>query len=149
MPYCTRVDAEKKWGKENIRRWADLDNDNNAVSITAVIDSAILDADSEVNDELRGGLYTVPFVSPYPRAIVAATASLVGAILYHARAVDDTEETTGFSDKRRGVLKWLREVKAGVIRLDAPRNVVTNYPSVVPFVTLTEEDTALYGGSFP
>ena len=134
--YCTRDDIEDLFGVENVKKWADLDGDGNAVSIAARIARAIVVASAHIDDRLRGGPYVLP-VAGSPATLVDLAAALAGIWLYEARGVEDYDEATGeirdkVNARRKRAEKTLRDIRSGAIRLDATlANTGTTAPIVV------------------
>lgn len=135
MSYCTRSDIEDLFGPVNVAKWADLDNDQTAAAITARIERAIVVSSAKINDRLRGGPYLLPIVGD-PPTLVNLCASLAGLWLYESRGVQDFSPETGVPMHR---LRWfseqaektLRDLRAGVLRLDA---TLAGYGTTAPIV---------------
>ena len=84
MAYILRTDIEDIFGKENVKKWADLDSAGVTADITARITRAITAAEDRVNSRLRNGPYTIPFGSP-ESIIQEITAKFAGLWLYNTR----------------------------------------------------------------
>jgi phage gp36-like protein len=98
MSYCTRTDVEDIFGVENIKVWADLDNDGDAEKILARITRAISWASERVDAAFRHGRYELPLVNDEgktPLLIVDITSNLAGVWLYENRGVIDFDPNTG------------------------------------------------------
>jgi phage gp36-like protein len=98
MSYAARTDVEQVFGPINVAKWADLDNDEDAAKIAARIVTALAWADAEIDDRLRGGVYSLPLqgtTGSLPATIVDLAANLAGVWLYEARGVQDFAEDTG------------------------------------------------------
>lgn len=89
--YCSRSDIERRWGVNNVRQWADLENDNNAARIQMQIDWAILAASERINSDLAASVYKLPF-DPVPYAVRRFAATLAGVELFNTRAVNISRE---------------------------------------------------------
>ena len=134
--YCTRSDLEALFGKANVVKWADLDNDHDSEAIEARIDKAIEVASARIDDRLRSGPYSLPITGD-PPTLVNLAAQLAGVWLYESRGVQDFSPDTGYPVHR---LRWhteqaektLREILSGVIRLNvAETHKGTTAPMVV------------------
>lgn len=134
--YCTREDIEQVFGRTNVTKSADLDDNGNAEEIAARITAMIVAASNEVDDRLRGGPYRVP-ITQTCETIKFLTAHLAGVMLYEARGVQDFDTTTGLPYHR---LHWhrthvdtiLTQIRSGVRRLDIETvERHTQSPSVV------------------
>jgi len=128
--YTTRASMERKYGKENIRIWADLDGDEDEDNVELVIQSAIYDASREVDAMVASGTYTVPFSVPIPPIIEQSTAYRAGALLYTARGryTDSLDSVTTAQNKL--ILSWMEDIRRGRIALGVEQNkkVGTNAP---------------------
>ena len=140
MSYCARADIESVFGVENVKQWADLDNDEVSTKIAARITAAIAYAQAEVDDRLRGGPYTPPLDEPPPSVITDIAAKLAGVWMYENRGVRDYNPDTGEAEHRLtfqkdDAEKKLREIRVGLRRLDLADRM--HAPQVVD---LTEYD---------
>lgn len=136
MAYATREELELLFGKSNVEKWADLENEEDAGHITTRIDRAIKHADNRVDSMLRRSRFRVP-LSPVPDVIVDIATRLAGVWLYESRGVQDWNEETGRPAHK---LQWhkqeaervLRAIQAGQIDLESGRfGVRTSSPTVV------------------
>lgn len=123
MAYIVRADIEDIFEQENVKKWADLNNDGVDTFITARIASALTYGEDTVNDLLRGGVYTIPFVEPVVFTITEITAVLAGIWLYESRGTADIDPDTDeprhmFSGKKKEAMRRLKEIHDGVTRLD-------------------------------
>jgi len=133
--YCTRSDIEDLFGSVNVVQWADMDNGQDADTITARIARAIAVCSARIDDRLRGGPYTLPILGD-PATLVNLCASLAGVWLYESRGVQDYSPEGGFPVHR---LRWfseqaektLRDLRSGVLRLDA---ALQGYGTTAPMV---------------
>jgi len=130
MAYCIVSDVEMLFGETNVDKWADLDNDEDALKIAARIEWAIEEADNRIDTRMRGALYTIPFADPAPRTIETLSARLAGIALYDGRGITDQEMDDRMAAHRKLVETTFGELISGKIRLDLtpttglyPRNV--------------------------
>lgn len=119
--YCARSDVEGIFGTDNVTKWADVDEDENAATITARITTAIGVATNDVDVRLRGGPYTIPF-SEVDLLVRDVTARLAGVWLYESRGIEDFNPQTGqaihlLSWHRSHAYKTLKEIKTQKLRL--------------------------------
>jgi len=91
VAYIDRADIEGRFGIENVRLWADVDNDQNPTNVAARIALSITVAQAEVDDRLRGGPIAVPLAEPPPIMIVNVCASLAAVWLYENRGSKDVD----------------------------------------------------------
>jgi len=124
MSYATRSDLNEVFGKPNVDKWADLDNDGVSATITARITKALAVADDEVNNRLRNGLYALPIVlseGGTPVVIVDAAAKIAGCWLYTSRGLADTGdgEKSNPEKLRDEARDALAEIRGGNLILDA------------------------------
>lgn len=122
MANSTRADVEQVFGVENVKKWADLDNDQDPTKISTRIASMITDADAEIESRLRGSVVKLPFATPVDRLVVKLSATLAGVLLYEARGVQDFDEVTGAPQHRltwhrSQVQRTIRDLRAGRLRI--------------------------------
>lgn len=140
MSYAGRSDVEDIFGVNNVKKWADIDGDGVAATITARITRALEFANGHIDDRLRSGPYAVPFSTPYPVSLIDAAAKIAGVWLYEGRGITDFDSETGRSQHRlhwhkRSVDKWLHDLKLGKVTLDVDKSEST--PEVVTHVLET------------
>lgn len=143
--YAERVDIEFIFGADNVKKWADLDNDENDVKIANRIDEALNLATVYIDDRLRGGPYKIPFTTEgdgsssshtnVPRQILDACARYAGVKLYESRGITDFNREAEEVDHQLSphiiaVKRFLNNVMAGVVRLDT-KIIATQIPKVV------------------
>lgn len=120
--YCTQTEIESYFGRDNVRKWADLNNNNVTTEIEARIAEAINRATEEIDARLLGGPYTIPLeFDTMPRPIVKIAVQLAGDDLYGPRGAQDFDDETGQSlhrlrGEREAALESLRAIRAGVMR---------------------------------
>lgn len=118
--YCDRDDVELVYGRSNVAKWADLNNDQDENDIAERIGWACCLATSEIDDRLRDGPYDVPFEEPWALSLVDATARLAGTLLYDSRgAIDvgaDDDPAHSLAPMRKRVEKFIKSVLAGRTR---------------------------------
>lgn len=129
MAYSTRSNLEIVFGKTNITKWADANNNNNKDDIAARIAWAIESADSSIDDRLRRLGFTLPF-DPVPITIREISCRLAGICLYEfPRGVADDEEATDFSPIKEWAENQLVNISSGFLKLNVPMNAKS-----IPFV---------------
>lgn len=119
--YTTRERLERQFGKTNISRWADLENNGLASEIAAQIAWAIEEVSRQIDDEMRGGPYEVPFADiadapPTPSGIVTWCTQKCGLLLYDSRG--HTDGTDGFASLRKQVAMTAKAMRVLRKRLD-------------------------------
>ena len=90
--YAERSDIELIFGKANVAKWADVDNEENLNDIEGRINWSLESSHNEINSRLLGGPYTIPFITPYPQPIVVQCARMSGIMLYDSRGITDFSE---------------------------------------------------------
>ena len=140
MAYSTQEGVELYFGASNVAKWADLDNEGDADVIAARVAAAIDSADTRIDDELRGGPYTVPFEDEVPAIITDLSRKLAGIDLYGARGSIEIDEATGERINRYGALeracqRLLSRLHSGSLRLSLAQS------SEVPEQVSDDEDT--------
>lgn len=113
--YCTRSDIEAVFGRTNVAKWADLDNDGTNAKIDARIAVAIEAATREVNNRLRGGVYAVPVLGD-DGTIREIAATLAGCWLYDIRGYQDYNPETGAPEHRYAPIRRRAEADLAAIR---------------------------------
>lgn len=133
MAYSTRTDIETKYGRDNVAKWADLDNISDQAAITAAITAAIAWSDAQINGRLRDGPYAVPLVGGDP-IITEVSVQLSAYKLASSRGTSDftdvDEPLHRLSGEKREAMKTLREINAGMIVLD---KTVETAQTSIPF----------------
>ena len=127
MPYSVRSNVESVYGVNNVFKWADLDSDENAGSITARITRAIVVADDMIDNVLRVAHYTIPIANAagtVPVTIVELSAVMAGLWLYEARGSQDFDQDTGVPFHRlawreRWAKETLKQIERQEFKLDA------------------------------
>jgi hypothetical protein len=131
MAYCLRSDVEQHFGVENVKKWADLDDDENTTTIASRVAYMIEVADSYIDAHLRAAHFEpLPIEqddsSSAPTIIKHLSAELTGVLLYEARGVQHFHPESG---RPQHVLSWhrsyvklmLRQIQAQSIVLDAKK----------------------------
>lgn len=128
MAYCTRSDIEDRYGVTNVARWADLDNDQSSVKITARIARAIAVAEAHVDAVLRTSQFSHALPVAYgssttPVLVTDIAARLAGYWLYTARGTKDYdskgEAVNRLTLERREALEMLDAIASGKIKTEA------------------------------
>jgi phage gp36-like protein len=137
MAYCVEADLNNMYGANNVQTWADLDGDEDAGKIAARIAAAIVVADDEIDSYMRGGPYPLPLAddaSATPKLVTDISAKLAGVWLYESRGVQDIspegDPVHRLQWQRKRAYQVMRELKAGVLRLD-DSDVESFAPAVV------------------
>jgi len=143
--YATRQDLEYVYGKDNVKKWADVDNLGVDDDIQERICWALAESRAYVDSRLRGGPYAIPFTEPYDYQVVSMSARYAGVLLYESRGITDFAENGRpqhqLSMHRTQVTHWLQQVLAGLQRLNAVQR--SNTPASVPYTTGEEEPIEL------
>lgn len=127
--YAVRSDLENIYGKKNVARWADIDNDGVLTTIDARINWALELSYDYVNNKLDGGMYAVPLAGRYPM-IVTCQAHLASVYLYESRGLtnksEDGKPIHQLEQGRDWAINVLAQIRAGVIRIQRalPQDVV-------------------------
>lgn len=138
MAYCVRADIEDVYGVENVKVWADLDNDGDEAKITARITKALARSYAKMNDYLRGGPYNLPLANAalaIPDTAIDINATLAGIWLYEKRGHEDILDTGRplhrYSSLKTQAFADLRNIRFGVLNLDAVRSETTTTPQAI------------------
>jgi len=125
--YCSESDINQVYGGDNVQKWADLNNNEDADEITARINRAITVATNGINDILRGGRYALPITDTTAAvALIDLCATLAGVWLYESRGVEDFDPETGRAVHklvymRDRATKKLEAIRANRIQLDVEK----------------------------
>jgi phage gp36-like protein len=139
MADAVRKDIENIFGIQNVRQWADLDNDGDTILIQTRINNHLADSLDYLYSRLRGrysGL--LPFSNP-PRLIKHLNALDAGIRLFDGRLIvaNDPPGQDQVGKHRKQYKRQLREILSGQIYLvdglsgDAINPSGVNYPSAV------------------
>lgn len=116
--YTDKTALEQMHGKDNIFKWADLDNDKILADIADRCELASTIATTYVNGRLQRSKYTVPFTTA--PLMVQYLASLIGGIwLYDGRTLSENANRSRdeVSYKRKTAAKLIREILNGQLTL--------------------------------
>lgn len=118
MTYATRDDMENVYGRENVRKWADIENTGDSDYVAQRVSWALSRSDSIINDMMKNGPYTIPFESPYPDAVVYFAAVQAGIVLYDARGLSEAEpENDNLAMHRKAFMGFIYGLRNGSRRL--------------------------------
>lgn len=119
--YIARADVEAVFGVDNVEKWADLDNDQDATKITNRITDAISFAEGLFEGRLRQGRYALPLTVAGSGLdfIQSIVSTLAGDWLYRARGLRDEDETNRIRNLLVRTEKLMGQIATGVIRLDS------------------------------
>ena len=149
MSYSSRSDIEDVFGIHNVEVWADLDGDEDSVKIASRIARAIVVADEEINDALRGGPYEVPVTrkldgtAGVPTTLTDVSAKLAGAWVYENRRLEDTDQEAAdgrVSAHGKRAREILADITSGKRRIDAYRQDDEITAPFVNEVTLSRDE---------
>lgn len=118
MPYATSNDLELQFGRENLNRWADLDNDKNPNTINARIEWALEEAEEYLNARFVNSKYDVPFGATPPKLIKHLTCLYAGVLLYDGRGQVKTDSAKDQVVNQRGRFnRLIRQILSGQVTL--------------------------------
>lgn len=133
--YATCEDLTSVFGNDNVDKWADLNNEEDAQFIRDRKNWALHLASRRIDELLYAGPYSVPFSLPYPVTLVDMTARLAGVILYEGRGIADSDDMDHkLASFKQEVHAWCSRVVNGQVRLRVSMNKAT-YPQVVRELT--------------
>jgi hypothetical protein len=125
--YASRSDIESLYGVDNVKIWADLQNEADENLIANRVADALTYAAAEINDRLPG--YTLSGTYPMVRLNAARQA---GIWLYESRGVKDILDEEGrhrLSYHKKQFDKWIQRVLAGTQSVGG--QLAQNYPNVL------------------
>lgn len=139
MPYSTQTDLEDVFGRDNIRTWSNLDQNDETVD-TARITKAITWADRQIDNTFRRSKYAVPLISVDGNDLVEVTdwsARLAGQWLKYSHAGgeifdEDTDERTKRVRSLTHIVKQVVDEMRLYIggQLDLPATLIHTTPDV-------------------
>ena len=134
MPYCTKADLERRYGKPELIRLTNRGRDGSLIH-DETLSAAIADADAEIDSALRQGGYAVPLDS-VPPEFTRHAGSIVRYFLYDAGRPEAVVQD--YEDARR----WLDRLRSGQGGL--PPVVEKTAVGVTRAMIYTDELVALY-----
>jgi len=132
VPECYAPDEylDLVFGKNNIDKWADLDNEGDATTIANRRAWATCTASALIDSRFRDGTYVIPFVEPIELDIVDLCARWAGVLLYDGRLIrEDQDQTDEMGHQRKIIEDRITKLLSGQMRLNLTRT--SNAPSVV------------------
>ena len=131
---CTRSSIEDVFGKENVRKWADIDGDNDPSKITSRITDAISFSQADLYSRFRDTQYKVPFEGT-DTLMDELWAHLAGLWLHkHKSIMDYDPETKRASNPMQHLIDWvdttIEEIRADK-RILALTLETEDYPEAV------------------
>ena len=135
----SRKDIEYIFGKANVERWGNPDNEEDYAAVETRIDQANLYAQTEFLGRIAGGPYAIDDVlSIKPHMTITICASLAGAWLYDTRrVVDSNPAKDSIAQQRKNANRWIQQIMSGQLKLIDPTTFVPltktaqNSPNVV------------------
>lgn len=121
--YCTDADLDNRFGADIIDQYARVSKTDDAAALLARRLWAREQASRDLDDELRGGQYEVPFTGPaYDPTVVDCTAYLALIRLYELKGTLDFNPESGkpqhrYHWQRERVYNKLRRIRAGSQKL--------------------------------
>lgn len=144
--YAENTDLDIRWGKKNIDKWADADNDNDADKILTRRGWALARAERYINSRLKGYLYTVPFEAfpATPPEITDLVVTFAGIYLYQSpRGLADGEDTqAAMQVEKDDVELYIRNILGGVVRLTNV-TISTQHPEVYPITEIPVQENII------
>lgn len=132
MGLCQVTDVYGVYGRNNIDKWTDLNNDKDENAIKAKILSKIELCTERFYNRVRMCQYAIPFTGDAPLSVVDVVAKMVGIELYRGRGITDfvplnPEQmvTSPVATHEKEVDLWIRNLLAGRIHLDLPLRSTT------------------------
>lgn len=115
--YTDEAQLKLVFGTKNIDKWADLDNDQNPVTISARVAWACETATEYMNSRLVMGKYEVPFSTP-PKIIVLMTTLLAGLLIFDGRLIVSSQPPFDqMSRQRKDFNRYIRQLLSGQLKL--------------------------------
>ena len=129
MAYADRDDLDLQYGRDNVDKWADLNNNRDADEIAARVAWALAAGDEEIDNRLRDGPYEVPFTT-IPGEITRLSALYAGFLLYDSRGITDQDGPDDqLKNHRTRFETRCRMILSGQLKLDL-EETSPSYPQV-------------------
>jgi hypothetical protein len=115
-------DVEYIFGKANVARWSNPDNEEDYSEGEDRIDQANKYAESEFLGRMLEGPYSIDDIRTIkPSMCVTICASLAGSWLYDTRrVVDASPESDEIGAQRKNANRWIQEIMSGKLKLYDP-----------------------------
>jgi hypothetical protein len=132
--YTTSLTIESLFGPENVHKWLGVDEHEAATDYALRAYQHIADAESHLDDLLRGSAVVVPVESPIQSVISRIATLLAGVRMYESRGTTDFDPETGQPQhrlhyQRKEADRMIAQLKSGQIRLSV--ETATRYPQVL------------------
>lgn len=119
--YALNTDLDIQWGKVNVDKWADADNDKNAAKILARRAWALARAERYINSRLQGSVYSIPFLATPDTPIEIRDLVVIYAGLYLFQSprglVDGDDSGTAMTEIKDDAEIMIRNIIAGTHRI--------------------------------
>lgn len=133
LAWTSRKEMEFMFGVENLKQWADLENNQSAADISERIQWAVDEATADARERLMDSPVNLAAMSEAPRTLRVATTRLAGVLLYESRGVKDAEAENGkhkLSYHQERADKYFQKVIAGTTRIQGVDGATT-IPGIV------------------
>lgn len=140
LNWTSRTEMELLFGPENIRQWADLNNENDAEHIADRIDWAAENATAEARELLNDSPVDLDNLTEAPLTLRMNVSRMGGVLLYESRGVKDTDSEEGNHKllyHKKEAAKYFQKVRAGSIRIGRSATMV---PGVIPYTSADGTD---------
>ena len=125
-PYGDTSDLIAVWGSDNIAKWADKNNNEDAGQIASALSSSSRRIDKRIDDYFRQSIYVVP-LQPVDDIIIGWKTDLWAAELYRQRGLrdDGTDEVAGkLAHNENRAKKEMREYRSLLRIAEWTRNYI-------------------------
>ena len=152
MPYCVDSDLDLAFGRDNVRKWADANNNRLETEVVARKLWARQAATDELDASLAASEYQFPLddAEPYPGLLVRMCAYLAGVLLYESRGVTDVDAEGRPQHSlmwfRRRVEQFIKDLHGRRIKLVGAtlRSAAVETTQVPEFVSLEDPADETY-----
>lgn len=142
VTYALDADLDIQWGKVNIDKWADADNDKDAAKMLARRAWALARAERYINSRLQFSSYTVPFeaVPNTPSEIKDLVITFAGLYLYSSpRGLVDGDDTNDAMQQIKDDAEvMIRNILAGILTINGATQSA-GHPAVVRIEEISAE----------
>lgn len=148
MSYADSDDLDIAFGRANVRKWADIENNGVDTDIAARITWALDTATALMDDKLRKSPAQFPLTGDIPASVALHCAYLAGSLLYDSRGVTDFDADgrpiNQLSWAKKACDKFITDIYARLVVLDVePAIEISEAPFFIDAFAETADDGEL------
>ena len=141
LPWTSRTELERLFGRANIRTWADMENDDVDADVLERIRWAVEEATADAQDRVSAYVNIETLCPTKPLRM--ATTRLAGVLLYESRGIKDATEDGSGKNRllihRKAADLFFQQVAAGQRKLTGSQ--ATSFPAAIKDTGLSSDGT--------